>query len=105
MKFYNLNDFRKVLKKNSSQENNRKYYVELTVLNVDAPYALQTKWVNSVEEALDLIETIDFVDPEQIQINIMYADWDEEEDYYEDIAVYADLIISNGKISQIKVWN
>lgn len=57
-----------------------KYYIEFVDFNGN--FVLQSKWFDTENEALIwLLENFDFIDYDNIECFIMYADFDEEDDF------------------------
>jgi hypothetical protein len=64
----------------------KKYYIEFLFYNQtkNGCYDLQSKWFDTEKEAIEWTKTFDYVS-ENIEMYLMSAEWNEEEDFYEDI--------------------
>lgn len=57
-----------------------KYYIEFADFNGN--FVLQSKWFDTENEAIVwLLENFDFIDYDNIECFVMYADFDEEDDF------------------------
>ena len=71
-----------------------KYFVEITHCEDASDFAIQSKWFDTYEQALDWFDNdIDFLG-ENYNAYMMYAEWDETSDSYGDIE----------KLEQIFKW-
>lgn len=64
----------------------KKYYVEIWNKDqeFDKPYALQSKWFDTREEAENWANALDYVDS-NFEVDLMFSMWDEEQETYGDI--------------------
>lgn len=61
----------------------KKFYIEIVDLISD-DYVLQSKWYDTEEKAIEWARGIDYVD-KMYTINLLSANWDEENETYGDI--------------------
>lgn len=61
----------------------KKFYIEIVDLISD-DYVLQSKWHNTENQAIEWAKGIDYMD-RMHTINLLSADWNEEEEIYGDI--------------------
>ena len=63
----------------------KKYYIEICELGERCGYILQSRFFDTEEQAIKWAKNITFLDYSYYDINLMCAEWDTEDDTYEDI--------------------
>ena len=63
-----------------------RYYIEMKAIKSKNPYSMQSKWFESARKAVNWLKaSFDFIDDSDIQIYLMSATFDENDDMVGDI--------------------